>query len=125
MVLKIFIKFSYSLEQLSLYGTGLKNIQVKENSFPKLCKLSLSNNNLTQVSQFRNNSKYRVNKVVIFSFFNQWQHVCELDKLPKLTDLKLCGNQGLKANSYETFSQWVIARIGKLQVCTLNVNFVV
>jgi hypothetical protein len=39
----------FSLEQLSLYGCGLKNIQVKEKSFSKLSKLSLSNNKISQV----------------------------------------------------------------------------
>ena len=39
----------FSLEQLSLYGCGLKNIQVKEKSFSKLSKLSLSNNKIPQV----------------------------------------------------------------------------
>ena len=38
-----------SLEQLSLYNTGLKNIRIEENSFLKLSKLSLSNNKLSQV----------------------------------------------------------------------------
>lgn len=44
-----YIFLFYSLEQLSLYGCGLKNIQVKEKSFPKLTKLSLSNNKISQV----------------------------------------------------------------------------
>jgi len=81
------------LEQLSLYGTGLKNILVKENSFAKLAKLSLSNNKI-----------------------NQWVHVSELDKMLSLVDLKICGNTGLEADSYETFLQWIMARIGRLEV---------
>jgi len=82
-----------NLEQLSLYGTGLKNIQIKKNSFLKLSKLSLSNNRLSQ-----------------------WKHVSELDKLPKLTDLKICGNDDLKAESYDAYLQWIIARIANLKV---------
>ena len=39
-----------------------------------------------------------------------------MDKLPSLTDLKLCANADLKAESYETFIQWIVARIGKLEV---------
>ena len=55
-------------------------------------------------------------KCIIILYIFQWQNISELDKLPSLVDLKLCGNQGLEVNSYETFSQWIIARIGKLQV---------
>ncbi len=47
--LKTQIYLIFSLEQLSLYGCGLKNIQVKEKSFSKLSKLSLSNNKISQV----------------------------------------------------------------------------
>ena len=103
------------MEQLSLYGCGLKNIQVKEKSFPKLSKLSLSNNKIALVSKKKNKSA-SLWKCIIILYIFQWQNISELDKLPSLVDLKLCGNQGLEVNSYETFSQWIIARIGKLQV---------
>lgn len=82
-----------NLEQLSLYGCGLRNIQVKEKSFSRLSKLSLSNNRITQ-----------------------WEHISELDKLPMLVDLKLCSNQGFEVYSQETFSHGIIARIGNLQI---------
>ena len=49
-------------------------------------------------------------------FFSQWKHVSELDKLPKLTDLKICGNDDLKAESYDAYLQWIIARIANLNV---------
>ena len=32
-----------------------------------------------------------------------------------LVDLKICGNTGLEADSYETFLQWIMARIGRLE----------
>ena len=45
----ILITLSISLEQLSLYDCGLKNTRIKEKSFPKLSKLSLSNNTIALV----------------------------------------------------------------------------
>jgi len=85
-----------NLEQLSLYSTGLKNIQIKKNSFLQLSKLSLSNNRLSQ-----------------------WRHISELDKLPKLTDLKMLGNDNLKAESFDAYLQWTIARIANLKASNL------
>lgn len=79
-----------NLEILSLHGTGLKNIQVKENSFRKLTKLNISNNQICQ-----------------------WHHVSELDKLPMLIDLKFCGNLLPEG---DTFLECVTARIENLQI---------
>lgn len=87
-----------NLEILSLHGTGLKNIQVKENSFRKLTKLNISNNQISQ-----------------------WHHVSELDKLPMLIDLKFCGNLIPEG---DTFLECVTARIENLQVLNkTQINF--
>lgn len=49
-------------------------------------------------------------------WLSQWRHISELNKCPNLVELKLCNNEGLSVNSYETFSQWVVARIENLRV---------
>jgi len=49
----------------------------------------------------------------------QWRHISELDKLPKLTDLKMLGNDNLKAESFDAYLQWTIARIANLKASNL------